>query len=110
MSLPRPAALVPLCCAALLSSGCGVATVLAQCGWFGCPGDQAISARVRARFNAYPGLQSPNSISIQTLDHVVYLSGLVSTDTDRVLAACVAVQVKGVSRVVNNVAVTYSGH
>ncbi|MBV9914405.1 MAG: BON domain-containing protein, partial [Sinobacteraceae bacterium] len=69
-----------------------------------------ISTRVRARFAAYPGLLPPNRISIQTLDQVVYLSGLVSTETDRVLAATVAAQVDGVTRVVNNVAVTYSGH
>jgi osmotically-inducible protein OsmY len=40
---------------------------------------------------------------VQTLDHVVYLNGLVDTDLERQLAESVAAGAKGVTRVVNSI-------
>jgi len=48
-------------------------------------------------------LQPPNLIQVQTLDHVVYLSGLVDTDFQQQMAQSVALQAPGVSRVVNSI-------
>jgi osmotically-inducible protein OsmY len=52
-------------------------------------------------------LGAPNSIQVQTLDHVVYLNGLVSTGMDSQTAESVALEVPDVSRVVNSVAVSH---
>ena len=82
-------------------AGCAVYN---KCGYDGCPGDAAISAEVRARLDHYPALEPPNLIYVQTLDHVVNLSGLVDTGTERVFAESVARSAPGVKRVVNSIA------
>ena len=81
-------------------SGC---TVFRKCGLAGCPDDARISAAVRAQLDRYPELQAPNLITIQTLDHVVYLNGQVNTEPERNLAKAAAARVAGVTRVVNNI-------
>jgi len=40
---------------------------------------------------------------VQTLDHVVYLNGVVDTDTQRLMAESIAQQAKGVTKVVNSI-------
>jgi osmotically-inducible protein OsmY len=70
-----------------------------KCGIDGCPGDHKITANVQAAFDRYPELGEPNSISVQTLNHVVYLSGGVSEGAMRDTAESVALKVKGVARV-----------
>ncbi len=69
------------------------------------PGDAQITAEVESLFKEHTVLQPPNVISIQTLDHVVYLYGLVDTDRERSLAESVAHEAHGVVRVVNSIAV-----
>jgi osmotically-inducible protein OsmY len=76
-----------------------------ECGFAGCAGDARTTAEVQALFNRHPALQPPNEISIQTLDHVVYLYGLVDTNMEQRLAEEVAMQAPGVVRVVNSIAV-----
>lgn len=76
-----------------------------KCGLAGCPGDAEISAQVQALFDQHPVLGAPNAISIQTLDHVVYLTGLVDTGQERAIAEEVARGVPGVTRVVNSIGV-----
>jgi osmotically-inducible protein OsmY len=80
-----------------------------KCGFAGCAGDARITAEVQALFNRHPALQPPNEISIQTLDHVVYLNGLVDTDMEQRLAGEVALGAPGVVRVVNSIAVRGNG-
>lgn len=80
-----------------------------KCGFAGCPGDADITANVRAVFNQYPVLEPPNLVYVQTLDRVVYLTGQVNTDPERVLAKSVALQVPGVRRVVNSINLAYQG-
>jgi osmotically-inducible protein OsmY len=92
----------------LAGSLCGCA-VYRKCGFGGCPGDANITADVRALFNQYPALEPPNLVYVQTLDHVVYLTGQVNTDTERVLAKSVALQVAGVTQVVNSINLGYQG-
>jgi osmotically-inducible protein OsmY len=80
-----------------------------KCGWHGCPGDAGITARVEAQLELYPALEAPNSVRAQTLDHVVYLYGLVDTDLERQLAESVAMQAAGGARVVDSIAVNNLG-
>jgi hypothetical protein len=75
-----------------------------KCGFQGCPGDAQLSAEVQALIAQHPALQPPNLIYVQTLDHVVYLSGMVDTSTERLLAEAVAQTAPGVRRVVDSIA------
>jgi len=85
-------------------SGCAT---YGKCGIEGCAGDAKITANVQAQFAQHPELGAPNSIQVQTLDHVVYLNGLVSDGMDSQTAEAIAQQVPNVSRVVNSVAVSH---
>ena len=73
-----------------------------KCGFSGCPGDAEITAETRALFYQHPILEPPNLIEVQTLDHVVYLNGLVDTDFQQQTAQSLALEVKGVAKVVNS--------
>jgi osmotically-inducible protein OsmY len=77
-----------------------------KCGFGGCPGDAEITAEVRALFGQHPILEPPNLIEVQSLDHVVYLNGLVDTDAQRQTAESLAREVKGVAKVVNSIGLT----
>jgi osmotically-inducible protein OsmY len=76
-----------------------------KCGLKGCPGDAGITAKVQAALNRHTDL-GPDSISVQTLNHVVYLNGLLDDDLAKRTAVSVTKQVAGVTDVVNNIAVT----
>ena len=95
--------------AVILTGSLCACAVYEKCGFTGCPGDARITADVKARFNQYAALQPPNLIYVQTLDHVVYLTGQVNTDPERALAKAVAVQIPGVARVVNSINLSYQG-
>ncbi len=96
----RPYALAFIVGAAGALPGCAVFT---KCGFGGCPGDAEITAQVRALFDQHPVLEPPNLLQVQTLDHVVYLDGVVDTDFERQIAESVAHEAKGVARVVNSI-------
>ena len=83
--------------------GCAVYKTYEKCGFAGCPDDQRITRDVQALLNQHPALEPPNLIAVQTLDHVVYLNGLVDTDLERQLVESVAARAKGVTRVVNSI-------
>jgi osmotically-inducible protein OsmY len=74
-----------------------------KCGFGGCPGDAEITAQVRALFERHPTLKPPTLLEVQTLDHVVYLNGVVDTDLERQLAESIAHEAKGVTKVVNSI-------
>jgi osmotically-inducible protein OsmY len=78
-----------------------------KCRLEGCPRDTKITADVQARLNQVTDLGSPDSIEVQTLDHVVYLNGLVDVGSEKSTAESVAKQVPGVTRIVNNIAVSH---
>jgi len=67
--------------------------------------DRAITARVQMLLEQYPSLQAPNHVTVQTVRHVIYLKGLVSTPYQQLLAGSVAAQVDQGLRVVNMIAV-----
>jgi osmotically-inducible protein OsmY len=83
-------------------SGCALFETHAKCGFRGCPGDAQITAQVLSQFRERSDLE-PNAISVQTLDHTVYLSGLVSSSLEISTAESIARQVPGVKGVVNSV-------
>lgn len=80
-------------------SGCAT---FEKCGFKGCPGDAEINAEVKALFDKHPELGT--SITVQTLDHVVYLYGLVDTPLEAEIANSVALQTPGATRVVSLIA------
>jgi osmotically-inducible protein OsmY len=84
-------------------SGCSMYAGYQKCGFAGFAGDAAITAAVLRSFQAHPVLEPPNLIDIQTVDRIVYLNGLVDTDTERELAESVARNTEGVARVVNSI-------
>ena len=93
----------------ILAAGLGGCSVYRKCGFSGCPGDARITADVRVLFSHYPELDPPNLVYVQTLDQVVYLTGQVNTDPERILAQSVARQVPGVRQVVNSINLEYQG-
>jgi hyperosmotically inducible periplasmic protein len=84
-------------------SGCAGHNTYEKCGFYGCPGDAKITADVLAKFSQRRDLE-PNAITVQTLDHVVYLYGLVSSSLEIGTAEAIARKVPGVTGVVNSVA------
>jgi osmotically-inducible protein OsmY len=99
---PALALALALAFAIFLTGALPGCTTFEKCGFSGCPGDADITAQVRALLSRH-ALQPPNLIQVQTLDHVVYLSGLVNSDTERLTAQSVALEAPGVSRVVNSI-------
>ena len=100
MSEPRTVHLVTLgLVIAGALSGCATFN---KCGFQGCPGDAKITADVKALFDRHPELGT--SIDVQTLDHVVYLYGLVDTPLESEIANSVALEAPGVARVVSSIA------
>ncbi len=90
-------------------SGCASYAAFAKCGFGGCPGDPNITANVQALFKQHAALEPPDLIYVQTLDYVVYLTGLVDTPLERQMAESVALEATGVARVVNSIAVNNKG-
>jgi osmotically-inducible protein OsmY len=78
-----------------------------KCESGGCSGDAKITTNVQALFQQHRELGPPNLINVQTLDHVVYLSGEVSASEFSAVAESAVHEVPGVLRVVNSIAVTH---
>jgi osmotically-inducible protein OsmY len=87
-----------------LLPGCAVER---KCEAGGCSDDAKITANVQALINQHTDVGPPNAVRVQTLDHVVYLSGAVSEGNMSQTAQAIAVNSPGVTRVVNNIAVTH---
>lgn len=99
----RPNRLFALAITLVLAGALPGCAAYKKCGFGGCPGDAEIRAEVRALFDQHPALETPNLLEVQALDHVVYLNGVVDTDTQRLMAESVAHQAKGVAKVVNSI-------
>jgi osmotically-inducible protein OsmY len=95
-----------ICAAALalvLTGALCACAAYEKCGFGGCPGDAQLEASVRAAFEQHPELEPPNLLKIQSVDHVVYLYGLVDTDFQRQMAESVAHQAPGVVKVISSI-------
>jgi osmotically-inducible protein OsmY len=95
-----------LAAALILSGSVEGCAAFDKCGFGGCPGDAKITADVQWLFEQHPALEPPNLLSVQTLDRVVYLNGLVDTDLERQLAESVAHEAPGVAKVVNSIGIS----
>jgi osmotically-inducible protein OsmY len=100
MSKPRHLKILTLVAILGTLPGCAVYN---KCGFAGCPGDAQIAANVTALFDQHPVLSPPNLLYVQSVDHVVYLNGVVDTDLEREIAGSVALQAVGVTKVVNSI-------
>jgi osmotically-inducible protein OsmY len=69
------------------------------------PGDAQITTNVESRLNQHPEIGT--EVNVQTLNHVVYLSGFVAAGEIRATAENVAGAAPGVSKVVDTIAVTH---
>jgi osmotically-inducible protein OsmY len=104
----------PFCAVAFVAiltgtlSGCALYHTYEECGLHGCPGDAQITAAVLSRFSQQPDLE-PNVVYVQTLDHVVYLRGLVSSGLEIDTAESLARSVPGVKSVVSSIGVSTAG-
>lgn len=91
-----------------------VAGVAAGCADFrehGSPSDSAdsmITADVEARLNQMADLGPPGSIKVQTLDHVVYLNGLVDGGLEKRTAEEAVLRVPGVEKVADDIDVLHN--
>jgi osmotically-inducible protein OsmY len=83
-------------------SGCAT---IEKCGLEGCAGDRKISAQVEALLNAHPEFGPPGSISVETLNGVVYLDGVVQGGLEKRDIESIVRQASGVKKVVNGVSV-----
>ena len=88
------------------SSGCAVSGAR---GLSASPGDDRVSAHVRAQLAQCPSLRSPDSLRVQTYGRVVYLTGQVDSDEQRELAESIASEVAGVARVVDTISLSFPG-
>ncbi len=89
----------------LLAAVLSACSAYKKCGANGCPGDAELSTAIQAEFDKHAALKPPNRIRIQTLNHVVYLTGLVDTELERSIAESIAHDTSGVVRVVNSIGV-----
>jgi hypothetical protein len=78
-----------------------------QCGFRGWSADATITANVQALIKQHDELGPPNPIYVQTLDHVVYLSGQVTEGNMKQTAEAPAQNSPGVTRVVNSISLEH---
>jgi osmotically-inducible protein OsmY len=80
-----------------------LSSALAGCATFGNPDDAKITTNVETRLRQDPATAPPSEINVQTADHVVYLSGLTDTRSEKDEAEADAREVPGVKDVVNTI-------
>jgi osmotically-inducible protein OsmY len=90
-------------------AGCAEYSAYRECGAHGCADDAKITAEVRALLSQHPALGPPNQVYVQTMNQVVYLSGQVATDLQRETAESIATAAAGGHRIVDIIALEYSG-
>jgi osmotically-inducible protein OsmY len=87
--------------------GCSVYNTYEKCGFHGCPGDAQITAEIQSQINQRGDLES-TAITVQTLDHTVYLYGVVSSGLEISDTESIARSVPGVRQVINSMAISQS--
>lgn len=86
-----------------LASSLMLSGVLAGCATFGSPSDAKITADVEKRLQEDTATTPPDSINVQTFNHVVYLSGLTYTRSEKEEAEASARETRGVTVVVDTI-------
>jgi osmotically-inducible protein OsmY len=95
--------LSPLTSVFILSSALTGCATFGKCGLGACPEDAKITTNVETRLRDDTATAPPNVIYVQTADHVVYLSGLTDTRSDKEKAEADAREIPGVNDVVNTI-------
>jgi osmotically-inducible protein OsmY len=96
----------PVCI--MLAGALGGCATIEKCGLEGCASDRELSAQVKALLNAHPELGPPGSISVETLNGVVYLDGEVVGGLEKRSVESIVRQASGVKRVVNGISVEHT--
>jgi BON domain len=88
---------------------CIFAGILPGCADFrpSTPADAKVTADVKTRLDEMSNLGPPGSIRVQTVDHVVYLNGLVDGGFQKRTAESAALEVPGVAQVANDITVSH---
>jgi len=86
-------------------SGCAAYHEYEKCGYDGCPGDAKITAEVKQALARHPDLEGTDTVYVETINHMVYLTGTVDSGLQREAAESVARKASGVSRVVDNISI-----
>jgi hypothetical protein len=73
------------------------------CTGSGCAPDEQTTAAVNAAISAHAELGPPGQIQVSTINHVVYLTGIVDSGYERSIAESVAARTDGVTRVVDSI-------
>lgn len=73
-----------------------------KCSPENCAADAAITAEVRQALSQHPEFGAPYEMRVQTINHVVYLSGEVNSDLERQTAEALVRQIANVADVVNS--------
>jgi osmotically-inducible protein OsmY len=76
------------------------------CGTGDCKADQKMNSEVERQLESRPDLMGSTPLTAQSRDGIVYLNGIVATDLQRETAESIAVRIAGVTKVVNDIAVT----
>src|SRR5580698_10934135 len=76
-----------------------------KCDSAACASDTQIKSQIERQFAQDPEIE-PNAITVQTIDHKVYLYGEVASSLEIDKAKSLAKNVPGVTEVVSSVAVT----
>jgi osmotically-inducible protein OsmY len=94
-------------CIVLMSALGGCATY-ERFGLEGCPSDRDVSAQVQALMNKHPELGPPGSISVQTMNGVVYLDGEVVGGLEKRNVESIVRKFSGVKRIVDGISVEHT--
>ena len=106
MTTPKP--LYALALVLILTGALPGCATYGKCTSGDCSDDAKMTANIRTQLNQHAELEAPNLIGVQTLNHVVYLSGEVSSGEQRAMAESVSyAAAPGVTRVVNSISVTH---
>ena len=99
--MSSPKLLTALVFALILSGAHSTSAAVGKCESDSCRDDAKITTNVQELLDSHPEFGPPNSIGVQSFDHVVYLRGMVDTGLEKRIAASVASQAPNVARVVN---------
>jgi osmotically-inducible protein OsmY len=104
--MPRSLALSILAPSILLTATLSGCATYRGCGDGDCSSDQKMNSQVEGLLDSHPELMGSSPLTVQSKDGIVYLNGVVATDLQRDTAESMALRVAGVTRVVNDIAVT----
>ena len=100
-----PAAVFTLFLAGALS-GCAAYREYEKCGEDGCRGDAKITAEVKQALARHPDLGGTDTVYVETVNRVVYLTGIVDSGLQREAAESIAHKASGVTAVVDNISIS----